>query len=152
MRKGLFFLMTLGILFAACRKENVDQAMVDKEIILQYLTDNNLNATEHSSGMFYLITNEGTGSESPNINSNVEVKYPGYSPDGTTFDQTQGDSTATFALAGVIEGWQIAIPLLKKNGKGTFLFPSELGYGSSSRPGIPRNSVLIFDVELVDFN
>jgi FKBP-type peptidyl-prolyl cis-trans isomerase FkpA len=41
--------------------------------------------------------------------------------------------------------------LLKKGGKGTFLLPSALGYGPGGSGSIPPNTVLIFDIELVDF-
>jgi len=52
----------------------------------------------------------------------------------------------------VIPGWQQAIPLLKKGGKGTFIIPSGLAYGPRGAGGtIKPNSVLIFDVELIDF-
>ncbi|MGB1218088.1 MAG: FKBP-type peptidyl-prolyl cis-trans isomerase, partial [Saprospiraceae bacterium] len=57
-----------------------------------------------------------------------------------------------FPLTGVIKGWQEAIPLLSKGGKGTFLIPSGLAYGArGAGADIPGNTVLIFDVELLDF-
>jgi FKBP-type peptidyl-prolyl cis-trans isomerase len=52
----------------------------------------------------------------------------------------------------VIPGWQEAIPLLKKGGKGTFIIPSGLAYGSRGAGGaIKPNTVLVFEVELIDF-
>ena len=79
------------------------------------------------------------------------MRYKGYLPDGTVFDQTPGTETATFPLAGLIRGWQEGIPLLKKGGKGTFFLPSVLGYGSSGSGSIGPNEVLIFEIELVNF-
>ena len=157
MKKGLFVLFCLGLFIMSCNNDDdildpVAQEMVDQEIIDQYLTDNSITATEHESGMHYIITEEGTGTEMPSGDSNVEVKYRGYFTDGNTFDQTSGDNTITFALNGVIQGWQIALPLLKKGGKGTFFFPSALAYGPFPPQGIPANAVLIFDIELIDFN
>ena len=153
MRIGLFFLLSLVLFISNCAQDAIDQEMVDKEIIEQYLADNSLTATLHEDGIYYNITQEGTGTEMPTSDSNVEVKYRGYLVDGTTFDQTTGDETRTFALSGVIPGWQTAIKLLKKGGKGTFYIPSALGYGANPPSfAIPRNAVLIFDVELIDFN
>lgn len=153
MRIGLFFLLSLVVFASNCTKDTVDQEMVDKEIIEQYLADSSLTATLHESGIYYNITLEGTGTEMPTIDSNVEVKYRGYLTDGTTFDQTPVGETRTFALSGVIPGWQTAITLLKKGGKGTFYIPSSLAYGASPPSfAIPPNAVLIFDVELIDFN
>ena len=69
---------------------------------------------------------------------------------GTVFDQTAADKTFTYALTGLIKGWQIGIPLMKKGGKATFYVPSELGYGGNDMGVIPPNSILIFDIELID--
>ncbi len=148
--KYLTFLSILIILISACKKEE-SQADKDDAIIQQYLSDNNIEATKDASGLYYVITEEGTG-DHPDINSEVTVRYKGYLTDGTVFDQTSGSSTATFPLSGLIRGWQIGIPKLKQGGKGTFFVPSTLGYGSQAVSGIPANSVLIFDIELVSFD
>lgn len=51
----------------------------------------------------------------------------------------------------VIPGWEEGIMTMKKGGKCTFIIPSSLAYGTAGSPGvIPPNSVLVFDVELVD--
>lgn len=143
-------LIVLIILTGFTCKENKSQTEIDEEIILNYLKDNNINATRHESGIYYLITQEGTGS-SPNYYSTVTVKYKGFLTNGEVFDQTSGDDKFIYPLYKLIEGWIIAIPMLKKGGKGTFLIPSSLGYRNYSLPGIPANSVLIFDIELIDY-
>ena len=148
--KYLTFLTVLIVIFSACKKEE-SQADKDDAIIQQYLSDNNIQATKDASGLYYVITEEGTG-DHPDINSEVTVRYKGYLTNGTVFDQTSGNSTATFPLSGLIKGWQIGIPKLKQGGKGTFFVPSALGYGSQSVGSIPANSVLIFDIELVSFD
>ncbi len=132
----------------ACDKEG-SQAEKDDQIIVDYLSENNIEATKHSSGLYYTFTDEGSG-DHPNINSEVEVRYTGYFTDGRVFDQTAGTSTATFGLTGLIEGWKIGIPLLKVGGEGIFFIPSALGYGSQGYASIPGNTVLIFEIELVD--
>lgn len=134
-------------LLFACDKEG-RQAEKDDQVIVDYLSANNIEATKHSSGLYYAITNEGSG-EHPDINSEVEVRYSGYFTDGRVFDETAGTTTATFGLTGLIEGWKIGIPLLKVGGEGTFFVPSALGYGTQGYASIPGNTVLIFDIELV---
>ena len=146
---SLAFVALLALaLVGACKKE--DQTKLDRAAIEQYLADNNLTATEHESGIFYVIETPGTGG-SPTLSSNVEVRYKGYYLDGVVFDQTPGTETRTFRLGGLIQGWQIAIPLLEKGGKGFFLIPSALAYGSTPPPGVRANAVLAFEIELVDF-
>jgi FKBP-type peptidyl-prolyl cis-trans isomerase FkpA len=144
MRYLLLFLAFFSLSVLSCKDES-DMVKIEK-----YLADNNLTATSTASGLYYIITKEGTGGH-PNLQSTVTVKYKGYLRNGEVFDETLGNETATFALNRVIQGWQEGIPLLKKGGKGTFFIPSDLGYGSQKAGSIPANSVLIFEVELVSF-
>ena len=146
--KYILFIPVLLILLS-CNKDD-SQAEKDDQIIRDYLSDNNIDAIKHSSGLYYTITVEGDG-DHPNANSTVTVRYTGYLTDGTIFDQTDGSSTATFGLSSLIEGWKIGIPLLKPEGEGTFFIPSALGYGSQGSGSIPANSVIIFDIDLVNF-
>lgn len=142
-----------ALAFFSCKDDTLspeEQFQEDIRIIRQYLTDNNLTADSTASGLHYIITQEGFG-DHPNLQDSVTVKYKGYLTDGTVFDQTDDGKTAKFALSGLITGWQEGIPLLKKTGKGTFFLPSALGYGPIGIGSIPPNSVLIFEIELVDF-
>ena len=49
-----------------------------------------------------------------------------------------------------IEGWKIGIPLIKKGGKLKLIIPSALAYGCNDISGIPGNSILFFDIDLID--
>jgi FKBP-type peptidyl-prolyl cis-trans isomerase FkpA len=151
--KSVFSMVILGIILlaGACKKDDDNQALIDKELIEQYLLDNNISAQEHESGMYYIITTEGFGA-SPTLNDDVEVSYRGYFLDDTVFDQTAAGQTVEFPLANLIKGWQIGLPLLKEGGRGTFFLPSELGYGDRPPSGFPANAVLIFDIDLVNVN
>lgn len=142
------FVLVLALLSVSCLKKN-NQAETDDQIIQNYLTANKLSAVKDASGLYYIMTVTGTD-VSPTASSTVEVKYKGMLVNGTVFDQTATDKTFTYALSGLIRGWQIGIPLMKKGGKATFLIPSALGYGSLATGPIPANSVLIFDIELID--
>ncbi len=145
--------MTLIVI--ACNKEEeeekVDQAAIDDQIIQDYLEDNNLdNVVKHSSGLYYEITKEGTGS-SPNVYSTVSVYYEGRLLEtDVVFDDNDG-KVLVYPLLNLIKGWQIGVPLLKEGGKGTFYIPSGLAYGEKGAGTIPANSVLIFDIYLADF-
>ena len=48
----------------------MDYTQLDEDIILQYISDNNLNAEPTGSGLYYVINSTGNG-EFPNINSLV---------------------------------------------------------------------------------
>lgn len=147
--KNLFsflVLVTIVSLYSCSQEDLNPQDMVDDEIIQNYIQQNSLSATKHDEGFYYIITQDGNG-EHPPSDAKVDVTYKGYFTNGNVFDE----GTHQFELQNLITGWQLAIPLLSKGGSGTFLFPSQLGYGAYPPPGIPPNAVLIFDITLNDF-
>jgi FKBP-type peptidyl-prolyl cis-trans isomerase FkpA len=156
--KNWIVYLCLAITSISClKKENIDcnnvtaPAVPASEItqVQNYLTSQNIvNAIQHSSGLFYTINNAGTGA-TPNQCNTVAVKYTGKLTNGQTFDQ-QITSPASFSLSGLIYGWRIGIPLLKTGGSIRLYVPPSLGYGSQGSAAIPANSVLVFDIELVN--
>ncbi|MYM81730.1 FKBP-type peptidyl-prolyl cis-trans isomerase [Duganella sp. FT50W] len=106
-------------------------------------------------------TKVGTGKEAT-AGATVYMHYSGwlYRPlakdmHGKLFDSSlpRGEPLDFVLGAGrVIKGWDQGIVGMKVGGKRTLIIPSELAYGSRPSPGsgIPPNSALIFDVELVD--
>ncbi|KGL62779.1 FKBP-type peptidyl-prolyl cis-trans isomerase [Polaribacter sp. Hel1_85] len=118
--------------------------------ILKYIEDNNLNATRTNSGLYYVVNNEGTGTQ-PTSTSNVTVAYKGYFLDGTVFDESDS-SGISFGLNQVISGWTEGIRLFKEGGDGILLIPYTLGYGINGSGSIPGGAVLVFDVKLISVN
>ena len=112
--------------------------------------------------MYYAVKAEGAG-EKAVAGDSVTMKYTGTLLDGTKFDSNtdtafQHTQPFQFVLGrgAVIKGWDEGVALLKTGSKATFYIPSPMAYGPQARPGgganpkgIPANSVLIFDVELV---
>lgn len=150
MKKFLLFPALIILTFLACDDQR-PQADIDEDKIKDYLKANNITAQrDEFSRIYYVIQTPGTGTN-PTANSYVKVKYKGYFLDGTVFDQTEGNETLDISLQNTIPGWQIAVPLLKPGGKGTFYFPSGWAYGRFGSGAIPGNEVLIFDIELISF-
>jgi len=136
-------------MIVSCKKETEeDQAKKDDEIIKKYIADNNLNAIATGTGLYYIIDNQGLGDDC-NSSSNVKVSYKGYFTSGNVFDQSSVDGIS-FNLQNVIQGWTEGIPYFKEGGQGKLLIPSKLGYGSQGNGSIPGNSVLIFEVKLIE--
>jgi FKBP-type peptidyl-prolyl cis-trans isomerase FkpA len=146
MLRNILTFTLLIIIIASCKKDSVDYGPIDQKIIVDYLAANQLTAQSTSSGLYYIISAPG-GDNHPNVNLQVKVKYKGYLTDGTVFDQ----GTITYSLKQLIKGWQEGLPLIGVGGKIKLLVPSALGYGSTATSAIPANSVLIFDMELLDF-
>lgn len=146
MKKFAFLLLLLSVSFISCK----DQAETDEELILEYISSNNIDALSTSEGLYYVISEEGTGDQ-PTIADRVVAHYEGYLLDGTVFDSSYDrGQPSEFPLSGVIRGWQIGMPFFKEGGGGKLIIPSELGYGSQANGDIPKNSVLVFDIELIE--
>jgi len=151
MKKIAVAVLVIVSVFYSCAKKEMGCTPVSPESeesqIKAYATANNIQATRHTSGMYYQIIDSGAGA-TPVNNSTVTATYTGKLLNGTTFDS----GTGSFPLYRVIEGWQIGIPLIKKGGKIKLIIPSSYAYGCNGSPqgGIPSNAVLYFDINLVD--
>lgn len=135
-------------------EETVEARQKDGEDIDKFLTENNITATTTESGMRYNLTQAGDG-EFAKPGDRVTVHYHGTFMDGTKFDSSYDrDQPFIFVLGqgDVIPGWDEGIALLNKGAKATFYIPSSLAYGERGRGGIPANSILFFDVELLEIN
>lgn len=100
-------------------------------------------------GLQYTVLAEGTGT-SPSASDVVSVNYRGTLLDGTEFDSSyKRGQPASFPVNGVIKGWTEALQLMKSGSKWKLFIPSDLAYGESGQRGIPPNSVLVFEVELL---
>jgi FKBP-type peptidyl-prolyl cis-trans isomerase FkpA len=102
-----------------------------------------------ASGLQYEVLRKGTGPK-PKISDRVRVNYRGTLINGSEFDSSyKRNRPAEFALNGLISGWTEALQLMNVGSKFKLTIPSSLAYGSRENPGIPSNSVLIFELELL---
>ncbi|MCB0514578.1 MAG: FKBP-type peptidyl-prolyl cis-trans isomerase [Chitinophagales bacterium] len=127
------------------------QKEIDAEAIKKFIADNNLKAEILPSGLAVVV--EQAGTSKPEEGSNVTVHYRGKLLDGNQFDASYDRGEPfTFPLGKrrVIRGWDEGIPVLGVGGKGKLIIPSDMAYGPRGVPGIPANSILVFDVEVLD--
>lgn len=106
--------------------------------------------TVTESGLQYRVITEGTGVK-PTATDTVTVHYVGKLLDGTEFDSSisRGEPVA-FPVNGVIAGWTEALQLMPQGSKWELVIPSDLAYGPGGNGPIPPNSVLVFEVELLE--
>jgi FKBP-type peptidyl-prolyl cis-trans isomerase FkpA len=163
MRNYVFCLLLGSTLFlSGCLKSDIgckykDNNFVapasEEQAVLNYLTANNITATKHASNMYYEIIKQGTGG-SPDVCSEVVVNYTASLTTGAQFDDGMN---VMFTLGSLIEGWKEGVPLLEKGGRIKLYIPPSLGYGPNDVKDnmgtviIPANSVLVFDITLVNF-
>ena len=113
-----------------------------------FATANGISTQTHSSGLLYQIVSQGSGA-TPTTASRVSVRYTGKLMNGTIFDSNTG-TPVQFILGQVIPGWQLGLPLIQKGGVIKLIIPSSLAYGCEGAGTIPGDSVLYFEIELVD--
>ena len=102
------------------------------------------------SGLQYKAIVQGTG-KVPTTNDTVTTHYRGTLIDGTEFDNSyKRGEPASFPVTGVIKGWTEALQMMPVGSKWQLFIPAEIAYGERGRPGIPPNSTLLFDIELLD--
>ena len=134
----------------------VAQTAKDNALILAYLKKNHVTAKKTAGGTYYIIKKAGTGPP-PKKGQTVRVLYRGtVLSTGKEFDSTAKRNNDPFAftlgVGQVIPGWDQGIALLTKGSRAVLLIPSPLAYGArGAGADIPPNTVLRFEVELVDF-
>jgi FKBP-type peptidyl-prolyl cis-trans isomerase len=139
----------------------------EAKIIQQYALQNGLKLTATPSGFQYIITQKNPLGEPAKVGQRVKMNYSGFLLDGKLFDSNNKEIAQknnkfqegrpyeafefTLGKGQVIQGWDEGVALLKTGEKATFLIPSYLAYGKRAVGNdIPANSILRFDVELLE--
>lgn len=134
-----------------------DKVVTERADNATFLARNKTQAgvIETASGLQIQTITEGTGA-SPTDSDVALVNYKGTLRNGEEFDASQ--QPTPLPVAGMIPGFTEALKLMKKGGKYRIWIKPELGYGSeakkdprSGRDVIPADSLLIFEVELLEF-
>lgn len=118
----------------------------------EYLATNKARAgvTETASGLQYEVLKSGNGPK-PKSTDTVKVHYHGTLVDGTVFDSSvERNEPIEFAVTGVIPGWVEALQLMSVGDKWKLTIPPAIAYGPRATGKIPANSVLLFEVELLE--
>jgi|SRR5690554_3875829 len=146
-----------------------EQLGKDTVAIDSFLAEHNIVAQKLPSGIRYVIHKQGTGPLAQPGQA-VLVDYAGYLLDGTYFDTSIKATAEEKGLfdarrdaqngyqpyevvidqSSVIQGWHQALKQLNEGAEGTFYIPSGLAYGPQAFNGIKANSVLVFDLKMVD--
>lgn len=102
-----------------------------------------------ASGLQYRILKPGTGTARPTAADVALVDYVGTLTDGTEFDRSR--QPTPLPIAGVVPGFGEALKLMRKGASYRVWIKPSLGYGEAGAGPIPPGSVLVFDIDLIDF-
>lgn len=107
-------------------------------------------AIRTASGLRYIVLKRGTSTSHPLPSSTVTIDYSGWDRSGRLFDSSvQRGEPASFALTGLIKGWQEGVVLMSPGDTFRFWIPGALAYDGTGGDG-PKGQ-LVFDITLYDF-
>ena len=118
-----------------------------------YLNKNNITIQPTESGLYYIETEAGTGTQAE-VGKKAKVHYTLYYLDGRKL-QSSKDANRPFEFTlgkgEVIPAWDEGIALMKEGGKATLIAPSKIAYGENGKgKDIPPYTPLLFEVELLE--
>jgi FKBP-type peptidyl-prolyl cis-trans isomerase len=129
------------------RQEFKQKQLADMEKLFAGLkTDTNV--VELPDGLRYEILQPGRG-PFPKPEQTVKVNYTGRLLNGRVFDST-AFGPLDIDLDKVIPGWTEGVQKINVGGKIKLYIPPSLGYGDEATSGIPPDSTLIFEIELLE--
>ncbi len=141
------FACLLLLLLPACLTD--DPWEKEDIAILEYVEANGITELPKASGLYYIETKAGTGTQAV-AGKKAKVKYVGTFLDGRQFDS--GTYTFTVGAGKVIRGWDEGISYMKQGGQALLIIPSDLAYGQYGYGNIPGFTPLLFAVELLSVN
>ncbi|WP_228527591.1 FKBP-type peptidyl-prolyl cis-trans isomerase [Pararhodonellum marinum] len=164
------FLIT-GLTFACISEQETIESIIQRDLqtIENYVANNPMTnvkeVTEEMSGIRVIWQELGEGLE-VELGDTVYVDYIGKLTNNQIFD-TSLDSVArangifnpnrtyqpleTIVGSGqVIPGFEYALSIMREGDETTVLIPSIYAYGNSQQGNIPPNSVLVFELDMVE--
>lgn len=102
-----------------------------------------------SSGLQYEVVRDSEG-EKPSVDDTVKVHYRLTYLDGREGDASIRGIPSTFDLASMIPGFREGLMIMPVGSSYRFYVHPDLGYGVEGSTRIEPNTLLIFDVELVE--
>lgn len=143
--------LSVLLFLVGCNQDSLNIQQIGN---MQFFIDNEskggINVVE--SGLQYSILSSGDqSSKSPELTDTITAHFHGTLTDGSVFwSSFEANEPLQVQLSGLITGCQKIISLMKVNDKWRVYIDPSMAYGDEGRPGIPSNSILIFDIELLD--
>jgi len=172
MKKLSIGILSLLILFSGCvSDEENNQIIFERELqkIEKYLLENPIASVKEfvdpSTGIRILWQEVSESGKSAVNLDTIVVDYVGKLLNNSVFD-TSLESVARqknifnpnrtyeplqflFGVGDVLPGFEFAIFKMEEGDKATVIMPSLYGYGSFETQGIPKNSPLLFELDLI---
>lgn len=146
---------SLTVVLTGCLTDDIpepvsfnDQLQTDIALINDFLSDNDIVADVHQSGIRYVVTDEGDG-EVAEIGDRIAMKFTATALSGKVYLQ----DTIGFTIdlnSPYVDAWLLMFPEIMEGGSITAYSPSGYAYGPSGNSVVPKNENLIFELELLE--
>jgi FKBP-type peptidyl-prolyl cis-trans isomerase len=145
----LYFTFLCSVNLLGCNADGISGS--EEKKINEYIESKKLIVTETTStGLRYIRTQESPAGASLERGQSITVNYAGRLLSDKEFDA--GTFSFVLGIGQVVKGFDEGIAKMKVGEKATIIFPSNLGYGNQKQGPIPKNSPLVFDIEVLRAN
>lgn len=143
-----FLLLALSLLtLSACKTYSDNDLKTFDEQIQAYIKKNKLDLEASPSGLYYKEIVKGEG-KLIQYGDKVSISYKGKLLSGQAFDYQK--KPIEFEVRGLIAGWKEALLSSRKGSELLLIIPPQLGYGDRKLDNIPPNSILYYELKVVD--
>jgi FKBP-type peptidyl-prolyl cis-trans isomerase FkpA len=148
--KIVLSILALAFIVTSCGSTYSDEEIkkFDKKIVA-YLAKKGIECEKSPSGLYYKIIDEGDAdARKIQYSDKISFTYKGTFLNGKVFDE-QTDPVE-FDVKVLIGAWKEAVLHVKRGGKIFLVSPPNLGYGDRQLDDIPVNSILVYELEVVE--
>jgi len=149
--KKILLLSSFFIIFG-CVQDSPNIQQIEN---LQFFIDNKKNdrVIEIEPGLQYLVIDSGDPmGDLPMLNQTISAHFHGTLTNGEVFWSSLDSEPLRIELSKLIVGCQKVISLMREGDKWIVYIDPAMAYGEDGRPGIPSNSILIFEIELLEIS
>ena len=140
------------LILVSCSQDSPNIQQIEN---LQFFIDNKKNdqVVEIEPGLQYLVIDSGDpDSETPELTQTISAHFLGTLTNGEVFWSSLDSEPLEIELSKLIVGCQKTISLMRAGDKWMVYIDPTMAYGEEGRPGIPSNSILIFEIELLEIS
>ena len=147
-----FVIIFSFLILVSCSQDSPNIQQIEN---LQFFIDNKKNdqVVEIEPGLQYLVIDSGDpNSETPELTQTISAHFHGTLTNGEVFWSSLDSEPLEIELSKLIVGCQKTISLMRAGDKWMVYIDPTMAYGEEGRPGIPSNSILIFEIELLEIS
>ena len=147
--KNIFLIFVSVLLILSCSEDDnsLNNLMESEDFLNNNLS--NPGVFEIEAGLQYEKLKTSGSGISPSLEDVINADFHGTLLDGSVFwSSIENGEPLVVTLGQLIPGCQKAISLMEVGDSWKLFIHPDLAYGTAGRPGIPSNSLLIFEVSL----